>query len=175
MYFIKIPCMNKAVEEEFLKMLTSHKLIIYKITNIYCDTSDEKHDLMQEIVISCWKAYPHYRNESKISTWIYKIALNTAITNYRKSRRRIRISPLNDQTFNQMTEHLTVDPEEEIKMLYLAISKLLPVDKAIILLYLEERTYQEIAEITGITVGNAGMRIKRAKEKLINIITKLNK
>jgi len=167
--------MNKNIEDAFLKMLSEHKLIIYKVTNIYCNTTDEKNDLMQEIVIGCWKAFPYYRHEAKISTWIYKIALNTAITNYRKSRRRIKVSPLNDQTFNPIAEHLSEDPEEEIRILYLAISKLLPVDKAIILLYLEERTYQEIAEITGISVGNAGMRIKRAKEKLMNLITKLNK
>lgn len=166
--------MERNLEEEFLEILSENKLIIYKIVNIYCPTTEEKNDLLQEITISLWKAFPYYRQEAKISTWIYKIALNTAITNYRKNKRKIRSSPLNDRMFDQLSTHLSENMEEEVKVLYEAISKLLPVDKAIILLYLEENSYQAISEITGISVGNVGMKIKRAKEKLLILINKLN-
>ena len=166
--------MERNLEEEFLKILSENKRILYKIANVYCPDIEEKRDLFQEITISLWKAFPYYRQEAKISTWIYKVALNTAITNYRKNKRKIRSSPLNDRMFDQLTTHLSENMEEEIKILYEAISKLLPVDKAIILLYLEENSYQTISDITGIPVGNIGMKIKRAKEKLLILINKIN-
>jgi RNA polymerase sigma-70 factor (ECF subfamily) len=166
--------MERNLEEEFLKILSENKRILYKIANVYCPDIEEKRDLFQEITISLWKAFPYYRQEAKISTWIYKVALNTAITNYRKNKRKIRSSPLNDRMFDQLTTHLSENMEEEIKILYEAISKLLPVDKAIILLYLEENSYQTISDITGIPVGNIGMKIKRSKEKLLVLINKIN-
>lgn len=162
------------LEEHFLKILSENKLILYKIANVYCPDTEEKRDLFQEITLNLWKAFPHYRHEAKLSTWIYKIALNTAITNYRKNNRKIKPSPLSDHMFDQLSNYLTENSDEEVKILYEAISKLLPVDKAIILLYLEENSYQSISDITGISIGNVGMRIKRTKEKLLVLINKIN-
>ena len=165
--------MKPDLENDFLVLLETHKAIIYKISNLYAHTSEDRKDLFQEIVISLWKAYPHFKGRAKISTWIYQVGLNTAITNYRREKIKMGYELI----FNISQETATYIPNDQLEQmngLYQAIEKLNKIDRAIILLYLEEKSYKEISEIMGITVANAGMRIKRIKEKLAEIFTKTN-
>lgn len=163
--------MKPHLENDFLAVLEVHKAIIYKIANLYAHTSEDRKDLFQEIVIGLWKAYPHFKGTAKISTWIYQVGLNTAITNYRREKNKIRYEPIFSLT-QETAEYANNDQLDQMNALYLSIEKLDKVDRAIILLYLEEKSYKEISEIMGITVSNAGMKIKRIKEKLAEIFTK---
>ena len=149
-------------KQEFIELAEQNKALIYKFCYMYSNEKDTPDDLFQEVLINLWKGYPNFRNDSKIQTWIYRIALNTCVTFLRKSGRSIKSVPLTDDLM------LIAENSETstIKELYRLINKLNAVDKAIILLYLEERSYDEIAQIIGISKSNVGVRINRIKEKL---------
>jgi RNA polymerase sigma-70 factor (ECF subfamily) len=123
-------------------------------------------DLYQEVVYNLWKSFPKFRNECSQSTWMYRIALNTCITGMRKELRRPKYVPILD-----FAEHLVAQQsmDEYIKEMYRLIYQLKTLERAIILLYLEEKSYQEIADITGLTLNNVAVKLKRIKEKLIQM------
>jgi len=149
------------VEREFLEMLRSHKGIIYKIAIFYADKDNVLDDLYQEVVLNLWKSYPNFRHESSSATWIYRIALNTCISFFRKSSRRpmyVELSPDMKVPFH--------DNSYYVNQLYDLINQLNKLERAIIFLYLEDRPYKEIAEIMGITLTNVSTKISRIKEKL---------
>lgn len=129
---------------------------------MYANNIDTPQDLFQEVVINLWKGYPEFRGESKIQTWIYRIALNTCVTFLRKSGKQPKTQPLTDD----LHVYADVTATDRIKELYKMINKLNAIEKAIVLLYLEERSYDEIAQIIGLTKSNVGVRINRIKEKL---------
>jgi len=150
------------LKQKFVLLIEQNKALIYKFCYMYANDTDTPDDLFQEVVINMWKSYPNFRGDSKIQTWMYRIALNTCVTFLRKAGSRPKTQPLTD-------EHLTFADEtntEAIKELYKLINRLNGIEKAIILLYLEERSYDEIAQIVGITKSNVGVRINRLKEKL---------
>jgi RNA polymerase sigma factor (sigma-70 family) len=155
------------MENEFLKSIKEHQKIIYKICGIYRDRREDQEDLFQEIVYQLWKSYPSFKGESKISSWIYRIALNTAMAVYRKARPRIdyveelpeRIIPFNENRESEKQEQL-----------FWILRHLNDPEKALVSLYLEDFSYQEIAEITGISESNVGVRLNRIKNKLKQII-----
>ena len=157
-------------EHAFLSLLESYKGIIYKISYAYAVTPEDRKDLFQEIVVSLWKAYPSFKENSKLSTWIYRVALYTAITNYRREKKQIQYEPFRPGFHEKSTADFFCDQQEEIKNLYRAIEKLSHIDKAIILLLLEENSYTEISHIIGIKPATVGMRIKRAKDKLSDLL-----
>ncbi len=126
------------------------------------------------MTISLWKAYPSFRGEAKVSTWIYRIVLNTAITGYRQDKRHQRKVDLTNEEVLNLPDYPTDDWSLEVHLLYSAIQKLSTIDKAIILLYLEEKSYQEISIIIGIGTAAVGMRIKRIKEKLSILLKTIN-
>lgn len=151
------------LENSFMEMIRCYDNVIYKVCSFYISAEYTLQDLYQDIVYNLWSAYPKFRNESKISTWIYKIALNTCITGLRKSKRKpdkVSLSTLYDSF--PATENVF----DDLKEMYQLIQQLSAIEKAIILLWLEEKSYQEIAEITGLTKGSVGMKIQRTKEKL---------
>lgn len=159
-------------EREFLHLIEKYKAIVYKIANLYAQNAEDRKDLFQEIMLSLWKAYPTFKGNAKVSTWIYRVSLNTAITNYRKVQKR----PVYEPIFNLpeiKVEEVNHAQVEQLNVLYQAIETLNKIDKAIIFLYLEEKSYQEISQIMGITSANAGMRIKRIKKKLAKKLTKI--
>ena len=167
----KVTLMKPDPEKEFLALLNLHKAIVYKVVHVYAPPGESRRDLFQEIVVSLWKAFPAFRGEAKISTWFYRVALNTAITNYRREKRSVPLHTL----YSAPIEPFTGSPEsddEEVQLLYGAIGKLTTIDKAIMLLYLEERPYKEISQVLGISQASVGMRIMRAKEKLAALLTK---
>ena len=162
--------MAAAFQESFLQLIEEYKLIIYKIAAVYALSQDGRQDLVQEIVLSLWKAFPSFRREAKVSTWIYRIALNTAISNYRQDHyQRKKVALTHEQVFS-LPEHPVADWSEELRLLYQAIQQLAGLDRAIILLYLDEKSYQDISAITGLSTAAVGMRLKRIKEKLTTLI-----
>lgn len=158
------------MEQVFIEMINKHRGIIYKVCNLYAVSREDKNDLFQEIVLQLWQAFPSFREESKQSTWMYRIALNTAITNFRKESKRLERREISADEFQIPDLGAYTEEDEQMFMLKQAIEALTEVEKAIILLYLEEKNYEEISEIIGISKTNVGVRINRIKIKLEKII-----
>jgi RNA polymerase sigma factor (sigma-70 family) len=151
-------------EKEFIHLLNQHQRIIYKVCNLYMQSHADKDDLFQEITLQAWKAYNSFRGDAKFSTWLYRVALNTAITFYRKEKKQsifISTDTLPDDGSSYD------DPiEEQTKAMHKAIGELSSVDKAIVMLYLEDYSYLEIGEMVGITANNVAVKMNRIKTKL---------
>lgn len=154
------------MEKEFLKIIQKNQGIIHKVCNIYCDRDDDRNDLFQEIVAQLWKSFPSFRKESKVSTWMYRVALNTAITAFKKTKRRPDQSSLSYDNFQIEDEKYDTETEEKIKLLHKAVNHLTGIEKSIVLLFLENKKYEEIAEITGITQNYVRVKMNRIKKKL---------
>ena len=152
--------------EIFIKKISDNKGIIHKICNIYCNTSEDKMDMMQEITLQLWKSFPDFQEKAKFSTWMYRIALNTAITDIRKSKRSPIVEALSEKQVELVEKEDIPALDESVNKLYKAIARLNDIEKAIILLYLEKRTYFEIGEIAGISEKNVSVKIVRIKKKL---------
>ncbi len=163
---------NEKEINNFLNLILDNQGIIYKICNIYANSEEDKNDLKQEIILQLWKSYPNFQGKSKFSTWMYRIAFNTAITNIRKSKRHPVIQALSgtEQIFSEKEEIDYLN--EDINHLYKAISKLKDVEKAIVMLYLEEKNYKEIGEIIGISEKNVSVKLVRLKKKLKQLMIK---
>jgi len=154
------------LEKEFLQTIKKNQGIIHKVCNIYCDDQEDRNDLFQEIVAQLWKSFPTFREESKFSTWMYRVALNTAITSFKKNKRRPDQNRLTYENFQVKDENYDIETEEEIKNLHRAVAQLTGVEKSIVLLFLENKKYEEIAEITGITQNYVRVKMNRIKKKL---------
>jgi RNA polymerase sigma-70 factor (ECF subfamily) len=151
------------IEKAFIELVRQNERLIYKVCSVYVSDEFPMADLYQEVVYNLWKSFPKFRNECSESTWMYRIALNTCITGMRKELRRPQQVSILD-----LKEHL-IEPEsmeENIREMYKLIHQLKTLERAIILLYLEEKSYQEIADITGLTLNNVAIKLKRIKEKL---------
>ena len=162
--------MTQALEQQFVQQLEENQNIVHKVCRVYTTNSDAHKDLFQEITIQLWKAYPKFRGEAKFSTWMYRVALNTAITLYRKSKRQIKTNDISDFHYKLESEEYDGEIEEQMKLLYQAVHQLSDVEKALILLYLEDKPYKEIAETIGITEVNARVKVNRIKTKLKTIL-----
>lgn len=160
------------MEKEFLQIIQKNQGIIYKVCSLYCDSHDDRDDLFQEIVVQLWKSYPSFRQESKVTTWMYRVALNTAITSFKKTKRRPDQNRLSFQNFQIADEDYDTETEESIKLLHKAVKKLSGIEKSIILLFLENKKYEEIAEITGITQNYVRVKMNRIKKKLKKLMVK---
>ena len=158
-------------QQEFIKLIKANEGIIFKVTLVYTFNEEDRKDLYQEIVFQLWKSFDSFRGDSKISTWMYRIALNTAITNLKKEKRKGNSVPLDNDFLNRIDEIDTII-DDRIKILYTQIKKLNTVEKGVILLYLEGKTYEEISGITGFTATNVGTRLNRIKQKLKSQIKK---
>lgn len=158
------------MEKVFVEMINTHRGIIYKVCNLYGLNQDDKNDLFQEIVLQLWKAFPSFRSDSKQSTWMYRVALNTAITIFRKESKRPERKSLSGEEFQIPDMSTFPDEDEQMSLLKQAIQSLTEIERAIILLYLEEKNYEEISEIIGISKSNVGVRINRIKIKLEKIV-----
>jgi len=149
-------------KQEFLDLLDDNKNIIYKVSFIYSNTLHTQDDLFQEVIINLWNSWPKFRGDCKVQTWIYRIALNTCISSLRKSKSGPQSIPL--------TRNIEMIAEEydlsKIRELYALINKLEKIEKAIILLYIEEKSHDEISQIIGISKSNVAVKLFRIKEKL---------
>ena len=156
--------MNKTEKSDrFLSVIETNKGIIYKIANSYCKDPEDRKDLFQEIVSQLWKSFDNYSEQYKYSTWIYRIALNVAISFYRKeNRRKVLSSPISEGVFSFFVEENS-ETESNLRMLQQFIQELKDLDKALMLLYLEEKSHREMAEIIGISETNVATKIGRIK------------
>ncbi len=153
-------------QEEFVRQVQANQGIIKKICSLYGQTRADREDLFQEIIVQLWKAVPKFQEQSKFSTWLYRVALNTAISDFRRKRRTIPVIEMEVAFLDIKSELIEADKEENLKKLYAAISRLQEIDKAIVMLYLEDKTYDEMEDILGINASNLRVRMNRIKEKL---------
>lgn len=158
-------------QNEFIQIIKQNEGIIYKVTLVYCSNKEEQKDLYQEIVYQLWKSFDSFRNESKISTWLYRIALNTSITHLKSEKRNGDRVPIDTILLNKIDCKDTL-MEDRIQILYNHIKELNAIEKGIILLYLEGKNYEGIANITGFSISNVGTRLARIKKKLKSQIIK---
>ena len=153
-------------KETFLQLLEEHKGIIIKICNAYCQAKDDKEDLSQEIIYNLWKAFANYTPDHKFSTWLYRVALNVAISYYRKEKRSLQYTPYDENLIVFSEEGYNKELEGNLLLLQQFIFELKEIDKSIMLLYLDDKSYHEIAEITGISETNVATKINRIKTNL---------
>jgi len=150
---------------DFLELIESNKKMIYKVSQMYCDNAIDKKDLFQDIILNLWISFPKFKGKSKISTWIYRVSLNTAITWYRDY-----VKKGNSVEYINLIPHLLDDSDntadELYNQLYGAINSLGKVDKAIVMLLLDECSYEDIAEIVGLSKTNVATKISRIKQML---------
>lgn len=157
------------MEQAFIQLITTHQALIYKVCHVYASEPDARRDLFQEIVAQLWRAFPRYNADLKWTTWAYRIALNVAITQWRKPRKTSLIYTGSFQA--QLEQSLPDTPydatsDEQLAALHHAIAQLNPADKALIVLYLDGLSYADIAQVVGITENNAGVKLNRIKTKL---------
>jgi RNA polymerase sigma-70 factor (ECF subfamily) len=157
------------VENEFIELINKHQGILHKICNIYFIQDPNKEDYYQEMLIRIWKSYPSFKNKSGFSTWLYRVAINTAIDTIRKQNLQPRHTELSKIEYNIPQDDQNIESDKK-DILYQAINHLSDVEKGIIILYLEDYSYKEIAEIIGISYSNAGVKINRIKNQLIKIL-----
>ena len=158
-------------EEQFISVIKENEGLIYKVVKLYTSAKEDEQDLYQEIVYQLWKSFSSFRNESKISTWMYRIALNTSIANLNKAKKRGIQLPISETLLNR-PDFTDGSKQEKVDALYAEIRKLDPIEKGIILLHLEGNNYDEIASVTGFTSTNVGTRLGRIKQKIISQIKK---
>jgi RNA polymerase sigma-70 factor (ECF subfamily) len=150
-------------ENAFVALVRSNERLIYKVCSFYASEKQPIADLYQEVVLNLWRAFPSFKEQCAVSTWMYRIALNTCISDLRKASRRPKCEPL------QAWADLLPEPDsmtESIQEMYRLIRRLKTLERAIVLLHLEEKSNHEIAEITGLTQGNVATKLTRIREKL---------
>jgi len=143
-----------------MEMIRKNEGIIYKVASFYTDIDHPIGDLYQEVVLNLWKAFPSFRGDSKYSTWIYRIALNTCVSFYRRSKKNIAYVEIKIDIPDE------VENNEQIQELYKLINRLGKIERALVLLYLDDKSYKEIADITGLTITNVATKLSRIKDKL---------
>ena len=157
---------DPAIQEAFIRLVNEHLGMLHKVCRLYCFTEHDRQDLFQEIIIQLWRSYPTFRGEARFGTWLYRIALNTAISGLRKQRRRVvPTDPVHLPAELQDIQY-SAEKEEQLQQLYEAINRLTEVERALTMLYLEDKTYQEMEEILGISQNNLRVKMNRIKEKL---------
>jgi RNA polymerase sigma-70 factor (ECF subfamily) len=157
---------EKEQRQHFLNIIEQHKGILYTVARAYCPNADDRQDLIQEMMIQIWQSVHKYNDQYKISTWLYRISLNVAISFYRKnSTRTKKFTDLNEQMIEIPAEEKS-ENETQLNLLEQFISELKEIDKALMILYLEDKCHIEIAEILGMSVSNVGTKVGRIKEKL---------
>lgn len=151
-------------EQQFKQLIADHGATISRVCYMYSDERNLFSDLYQETLINIWQGFDKFRGDANISTWIYRVTLNTCITYYRKNKMKISSVPLENNY--DVAEEISTK-SEDLKTMYRLISKLKKLDRAIIMLWLDEKTYDEISDITGLTRNNVASRLRRIKQKLV--------
>jgi len=156
-----------AQQQKFSSLLDEHKKILYKICHSYCRQAADRNDLAQEIVIQLWKSFEKYDDQFKFSTWMYRIALNVAISFYRREKTRtLHITHLDDDLLEVLAALPAVEQSEEIELLYHMIHQQDALNKALLLLYLDGNSYKTMSEVLGISETNVATKLNRIKNKL---------
>lgn len=158
-------------EKQFINLINEHQGLIHKVCIMYESDREARNDLFQEIVLQLWRSYSAFRGESKITTWMYRIALNTAISGFRKQTRKVKTEDLDDVHLNISDNSSGDENEENLNRLQVAIRQLSEIERAMIMMALDEVPYEEIAETIGITQNNVRVRMNRIREKLRKLMT----
>jgi len=161
---------KKRLEQKFIDQVMDAQGIIHKVCGMYCDNAEDRKDLFQEILVNLWNSYSSFRGNSKFSTWMYRVSLNVAIQRIRKANKKkedVTLPADFDEIAYSAEETL---PEKELKMMHAAINQLSDVEKAIVMLYLEERGNEEIAEIMGISQNYVRVKMTRIRKKLKKMV-----
>ena len=161
--------MNK--KDTFITAIKANEGLIYKIAAVYTDNTEDRKDLVQEIVYHLWKSFESFNQKSSLSTWMYRVAMNVGIYHLKVAKRKVATIPINGETIN-FHETENNDLEERLKIFRQSVDKLNLLEKGIVMLYVENKSHQEIAEITGISITNVGTKISRIKDKLKRQLTK---
>ena len=165
----KLQSENKVLSIDFEELIREFHPMMYKICRVYASDEDFD-DLYQEVLISLWKSYSTFKGDSKLSTWVYRVVLNTALTYHRNEKRAKSKFGWFVDKIPDAIEEIPVPPKNQVEKLYQAIGQLPKLDRSVVLLYLEEKTYDEISEIMGITPTNVGVKINRIKKRLLKIL-----
>jgi RNA polymerase sigma factor (sigma-70 family) len=164
---------SKSVESEFVALVNTHRGAVRRVVNTYAAAPSEREELFQEIVYQLWRAFPSFRHESSALTWVYRIAVNTAITAVRRQARQPEHVPLTSDHDDDTPTATTGAPDPRSELMYRAIRQLNDVDRAMVLCYLEGLSYERMAEVFGISRSNVGVRLNRAKARLHAIVREL--
>lgn len=159
--------MSKTAEQSFLALLDEHKAILFKIASSYCPSAAEREDLVQEMILQLWRSYSRFDPLQRFSTWMYRVALNVAISFYRNQRRRPRTRPLDEGAVLELSVSSTTEsPTDELRLLDEFMQRLSELDRALLLLYLDDNSYEMIGDILGISASNVGTKLGRIKLRL---------
>ncbi len=158
------------LQEQFIGLLAAQQKLIHSICSLYYSSLEDRKDLFQEIILQLWKSYPSFNNQSKISTWIYRVALNTVFSRIRREKARPETVPVSEKFWHIPQPEEQTALNEATQELYQAISQLSDIDKAIIMLYLDEHPYEEIANLLEMSKTNVSTRISRIKMKLEKLL-----
>nr|WP_293297096.1 sigma-70 family RNA polymerase sigma factor [Allomuricauda sp.] len=161
-------------QEQFVQFINENEGILFKVSTLYTNSDADVQDLRQEMIYQLWRSFDSFKGNSKRSTWMYRVALNTAMV-YLKKKKRVVTSGIEiDERLLQRKDIVDNEEEEQIRKLYDTIKKLSDIERGIIMLYLEGKSHEEIAEIIGFTTTNVGTKIGRIKKKLKKLITNTN-
>ncbi|MEP6749052.1 MAG: RNA polymerase sigma factor [Bacteroidota bacterium] len=152
-------------EKKFIQAIEQNQKIIYKVCNLYMNNEQDKKDLFQEIVLSAWKGFSNFKGDAKFSTWLYRVALNTAITFYRKEKRQIETAAY-EERYATIISDTPFKDEEQLIAMHKSIAELSKIDKGLVMLYLEDYSYNDIGDIMGISPNNVAVKMNRIKLKL---------
>lgn len=153
-------------KQAFIAVVKSNQGLIYKVASVYTDNYEDREDLVQEIIYNLWKSFDSFKQQSALTTWMYRVAMNVAINQFKLSKRKVTTVALDNTTDFHQAEGNQNDYEEKAKVLRELLDNLNLIEKGIVMLYLEDKSYAEIALITGISESNVGTKIARIKEKL---------
>lgn len=162
------------LKQLFEQEIKEHELLVHKICRMYAYSDADRQDLFQDIVIELWRAYPQFKRNAKFSTWLYRVAINTAITGLRRKRDLITYYEPAELPVDARDEDSSKADEERLQQLYKAIAHLNQVEKAIVMLYMEDHSYEEMEEILGISSGTLRVKMNRIKEKLRELTKTFN-
>ncbi len=165
---------RRAKDDEFVNIIKLHKKLIFKVCNSYCKNFEDRKDLVQEVIIRLWQSFEKYNDKYKLSTWIYRIALNTSISHYRYNRRRKEnIIPMHESLLEIAEGNDEEKLDGPIKQLHEIVNKMNEMNRALMILYLDNNSYKDIADILGISETNVATKISRIKIQLKQNFEKL--
>ena len=156
----------------FTATIQQNEKLIYKVAGFYVNNLHDREDLVQEIIYQLWKSFDSFNNQSAISTWMYRVAMNTAIYFLKKAKRNVPVHSVVED-LPEYADLPDAETEERFKIMHQHIRSLNLLEKGIVMLYLEGKTYEEISYLTGISISNVGTKLSRIKEKLKNQIAKI--
>ncbi len=160
---------NETERQHFVELIEKHQAILHRIGSVYANHPQDRQDLFQEMVLQLWRSFSSFRGQSSFTTWMYRVALNTALLQRRKASRRPDLTQGGETQIASIPA--AANPQQDgVDLLHHCIRELPTLDRAIVLLHLEERSYDEIAEITGLSKGNVSVRLVRLKERLRSLL-----